>query len=822
MRAWEARTRKLPVASRLDRPTLVNHIPALLEAIASMADQSASGGPASLPPAVVEKHASERLDAGVDLAEVVREFSVLRGCITELLEESSCATERAFELDLLNDVLDRAITESIQRYTAARDRALSGFDRIAGVAFRSKGLDDLLQRMLEVLAETVPSIDTASIFLRDDDRLRIRAAIGVEEDLEIALSIPMGEGFTGMIAAEGKPRALERAAERPFLMSPAIRKKGVRALFGVPLVDDGEVVGVAHVGSLSAERFSQQDENLVAVMGHRVAAAIRQHLLRETAERRGRQQEAVARLGILALESTSLESLFQRAVEIVRETFGVAIVMLFELLPDRAGLLLRTGVGLKPGAVGTTVVESGHRSLAGYTVLTGEPVIVEDLRQERRFDVPPLLSEHGLVSALTVVIWPHGHEKPPYGVLEAEARERRTFTRDDISFLQAMANVLATAIERSELERERGYLVARLQETSENLETIVRGSPLAIVALDEAGRVSSWNPAAERLFGWVEAEVLERPPPLISDDDREGSEARLSELSRSAASVSLEMKGLRKDGSVVAVSVWAAPRRDSHGARIGTLVVVADVTEAKHARERLERAYRETQVAVRTRDEVLAIVSHDLRNPLGAITMSTALLTRRLSEDAFSRNKLDIIHKSATRMERLISDLVDMASIQGARLALQREVHEVGSLVSEAVLLQGPLAGERSIELTAQLELPESTPVFCDRERLLQVFSNLIGNAVKFCNPGDRVAVRATLKDGEVWFSVADTGPGIPPEQAPHIFDRFWSGAHKRGGTGLGLFIAKGIVEAHEGRIWLESRVGAGTTFTFTLPSVQG
>lgn len=137
-------------------------------------------------------------------------------------------------------------------------------------------------------------------------------------------------------------------------------------------------------------------------------------------------------------------------------------------------------------------------------------------------------------------------------------------------------------------------------------------------------------------------------------------------------------------------------------------------------------------------------------------------------------------------------------------------------------MLQGPLAGERSIELTAQLELPESTPVFCDRERLLQVFSNLIGNAVKFCNPGDRVAVRATLKDGEVWFSVADTGPGIPPEQAPHIFDRFWSGAHKRGGTGLGLFIAKGIVEAHEGRIWLESRVGAGTTFTFTLPSVQG
>src|SRR5690606_25313556 len=104
------------------------------------------------------------------------------------------------------------------------------------------------------------------------------------------------------------------------------------------------------------------------------------------------------------------------------------------------------------------------------------------------------------------------------------------------------------------------------------------------------------------------------------------------------------------------------------------------------ARERLERAYRETQVAVRTRDEVLAIVSHDLRNPLGAITMSTALLTRLLSEDTFSRNKLDIIHKSATRMERLISDLVDMASIQGARLALQREVHEVGSLVSEAVL----------------------------------------------------------------------------------------------------------------------------------------
>lgn len=819
LREWEVRTRELPITSHLDRPALVDHVPQLLEAIADMAEKGGGAHtPLALSSAVLEQHAFDRLDAGVDLAEVVSEYAVLRTCITDLLEKTLHSAERVFQVGLLNSVIDRAITESITRYTTARDRALSGFDRIAGAAFRSKGLDELLQRMLEVLSETLPAIDTASIFLRDGDRLRIRAAIGLEEDFEGALSIPVGEGFTGMIAAEGSSRALEKAAERPFLMSPAIRKKGVRALFGVPLMDGEDVLGVALVGSVRAERFSEQDRKLVSAMAYRVAAAIKQHLLRETAERRERQQEAAARLGILALESANLDELFQRAVEIARETFGVEMGRLLELLPGGEGLALRAGVGLE-GEVDATIVGAGRRSLAGYTLLTGEPVLVEDLRRETRFAPSPLLVKRGILSALTVVIWPHGHEKPPYGVLEVDARARGRFSRDDISFLQAIANVLAAAIERDELERERRELFARLEETTQSLDTIVRGSPLAIIAVDVAGRVRSWNRAAERLFGWREAEVIDRPLPLISNtDDRETLAARLAELSRSGAAVSLELKGLRKDGSAVAISLWAAPRRDPRGSVTGTLVVAADVTEAKEARERLERAYRETQAAVRTREDVLAIVSHDLRNPLGAITVSTALLERRLADDTVSQNKLDIIHKSAMRMERLIADLVDMASIQAGRLSLERQPHDAGLLVGEAVLLHEPLAAERAIRLAERLELPEGTQVFCDRGRLLQVFSNLIGNAVKFCNPGDCVEVRAALEGGAVRFSVDDTGPGIPPDQAPHIFEPYWSGVRKHGGTGLGLFIARGIIEAHGGKIGLQSRVGGGTTFTFTVP----
>lgn len=173
-------------------------------------------------------------------------------------------------------------------------------------------------------------------------------------------------------------------------------------------------------------------------------------------------------------------------------------------------------------------------------------------------------------------------------------------------------------------------------------------------------------------------------------------------------------------------------------------------------------------------------------------------------------------------MNRLIQDILDVTRIEGGRLSVEPKRIPAGQLVFDSAEAQGPLAASASLDLRVDVGagLPD---VWVDRDRVLQVFENLIGNAAKFTKPGGRITAGAALHDGEVLFWVKDTGDGIDAQEMPHVFDRIWQAQKtRRGGAGLGLQIVKGIIEAHEGRIWVESEMGVGTTFYFTLPTAQG
>jgi len=177
------------------------------------------------------------------------------------------------------------------------------------------------------------------------------------------------------------------------------------------------------------------------------------------------------------------------------------------------------------------------------------------------------------------------------------------------------------------------------------------------------------------------------------------------------------------------------------------------------------------------------------------------------------------IRRSADRMNRLILNLLDVASIEAGRLVIEKKRDRVGSLVRDAIEMQQVLATAKTLALEAKIAAPDDLEVMCDRERLLQVFANLIGNAIKFTPEGGSITVGVEARGPEVRFAVNDTGPGILEDALPHVFDRFWQAQKTaRLGTGLGLSIAKGIVEAHGGRIWVESQLGIGTKFFFTLP----
>lgn len=235
------------------------------------------------------------------------------------------------------------------------------------------------------------------------------------------------------------------------------------------------------------------------------------------------------------------------------------------------------------------------------------------------------------------------------------------------------------------------------------------------------------------------------------------------------------------------------------------------------------RLYDESRRATKSRDDMLGLVSHDLRNPLSAISMCVgALLDRVDSVPARSTELLRTIRDSADWAHRLIEDLLDAAAIEAGRLSLTRRPLDLAHVAAQAAELFEPLAAERAITLA--IDVPPRLPrVSADADRMLQALANLLGNALKFTPRGGRVGIVASTDDASVVLSVTDTGPGVPPEHVPFIFDRYWHARRTAQvpGTGLGLAIVKGIAQAHDGRAWVEVAEGGGSRFSIAVPLLE-
>jgi PAS domain S-box-containing protein len=269
------------------------------------------------------------------------------------------------------------------------------------------------------------------------------------------------------------------------------------------------------------------------------------------------------------------------------------------------------------------------------------------------------------------------------------------------------------------------------------------------------------------------------------------------------------------NGEKKTLVISSAPIHDEDGTRFGAVTVCIDVTSRA-------QKITETTEALRARDEVVNIVSHDLRNPLGAIRLSAQRLLRVAQTKPDTQELLPTIQnitRSAERMERLLADLLDAARIEAGRFSIAPAPFVLESTVIEAIELLRPLADAKQIVIDVEGVARISASILADRDRLLQVLSNLLGNAIKFTPDGGVVTLRAAERGDEIHISVSDTGPGVPPSVQPKIWDRFFTTqGERRLGTGLGLAIVKGIVEEHGGRVWLESTPGLGSTFHVALP----
>ncbi len=807
--AWEREAALLPGAERLGRPALLDSIAAVVDDLARSVEASDGRPPFTAAEPTVDAHVLQRVEIGAPIVQVLAEFGLLRDIVIRLWGASDQRLDLRV-VRLINAAVDHLVAVSTDRYVRFRMRALELTDQLATAA-QADQMERLLQELLRVFVENVEGVDTASILLREGDALRLRASMGLgtEEDAQRHVT-RLGEGFAGLVAAEGKPRLLHSATDS-LVKRPALRRSGVQALYGVPLIVHGEagadVIGVANMGSTFARDFSDEAKALFRILANRAAVAIQQALLRDKLE----------------LERTRFRAILDYAPSVIflKDLEGRYLVMSAHAL-SAVGIPPNRFIGRTDDELFSPEVARALRATDRKVIEKRAPIEAEDVfagEDGRRIFLTvkfPVSDRAGRLYAIGGVSNEITDRKrrEERDRLLARAGAALASSLDYEETLTTVANLLVPAMADwciVDMADEQGH-VRRLR--------VVHADP-SKAALARSFRELALDPRRPHLLQAAmnaqEPVLMREVLPEYLDTIAQGPDDRriLAELSpRSMIQVPLVTRG-RLLGLLGLISSDPNRRYDEED-----LAFAEDLCARASLAVDNARLYGLATQAIRAREDVMRIVAHDLRNPLTALKIGVAALLRaqEAGTTAQDRWKLQSLSRSAERMERLISDLIDRVTLQAGQFRVQPERWPARQVLLEAVDAQRSVVAAASVELS--VEAPEDLPeVLVDRNRIQQVFANLLGNAAKYTAAGGRVTIGAAASGTQVRFWVSDTGRGMTAEHLERMFDPFWRLEPSRGmgGLGIGLSIARDIVEAHGGRIWAESTLGKGTTVSFTL-----
>jgi PAS domain S-box-containing protein len=404
-----------------------------------------------------------------------------------------------------------------------------------------------------------------------------------------------------------------------------------------------------------------------------------------------------------------------------------------------------------------------------------------------------------------------------------------------------------------EMEREIVKLTALEKEaqtvarTESRFRELLEAAPDAIIEVDRSGHIVLLNRVTEKLFGYSREQLLGKPVEFLIPEDLRSFHVHHREnywnkpQTRPMGS-GLSLRGQRQDGSRFPVEISLSPVQSDDGFRV--TAIIRDTSERKQAEEKInaiqqnytqelaaknqELAERNQEVerANRLKSEFLAGMSHELRTPLHTIIGFSELLLEELEGPLNEKQKrfVNHVHKDSMHLLELINDVLDLSKIEAGKVGLRRELFDIRQPLDEVLASINPQAAVKSIVI--ETTVAGERELSADRVRVRQVLFNLLSNAVKFTPEGGRIRVQASQYEGWVEISVEDTGIGIPPEEHETVFDKFYQVGNTtkgvREGTGLGLAITQRLVEEHGGKIWLESEVGKGSKFTFTIPFESG
>jgi PAS domain S-box-containing protein len=694
----------------------------------------------------------------------------------------------------------------------AADRLIR-LESITQAALSHLALDDLLAELLTRLRELL-GVETASVLLRFGDVLMPTASRGFEEEVGIGLRIPIGQGFAGTIAANRRPLLIEDASEID-VVNPLLRVKGLTSLLGVPLLHQEDVIGVMHVGTTHRRRFTPEDVVTLQLVADRASMAIAQAQLYE-AEREARADAEAAqqRLRFLAQASellgssldfeSTLASVAQLAVpeladhvvvDIAREDGILERVAVAHVNPAKAELIeeLARRYPRDPDAPFGPSAVMRSQEVQLVSDLTDEMLRQNTRDQEhlriarslgvRSFMSVPLVSRDRLLGSIT------------FAVSESERR----YTPEHLTLARELARRAAASIDNARLfaeaeERSRAALV---------LDHVGEG----VFLLDRFGVVRLWNPSAQALTGLAAEDVLgHRASDTLRGwkqiEDRVPVTSFRNPAEQQAETLPLDL-GDRE--------IWLLISGVSFPE--GTVYAFRDVTQ--------ERALRDLQA------EFVATVSHELRTPLAAVY--GAAMTLKQHGEVLAESDKDqlfaVLYDEADRLNRIVDDILWASRLDSGRLRFAVDRFAPDALANAVLAAAKTHAPEHiAFELTSP---PRPPSVAADAEKVRQILTNLVDNAVKYSPEGGPVQVQIEPSDHAIRFAVTDRGIGIPAHEQSRVFEKFYrldpNQTRGVGGTGLGLYICRELVRRMNGRIWVTSNEGDGSTFFVELPlAVEG
>ena len=528
----------------------------------------------------------------------------------------------------------------------------------------------------------------------------------------------------------------------------------------------------------------------------------------------GRTRELAALLAISQTATQSLETekilndTLDKSLEIL--DFDVGYVRTLDA--EKKNLIVRVARGLSsPEFLSTSFPMDSPDPIVGKIVFkTQKPYIGTDIRKDPMFQARTMEKE-GVISLAMV---PIVSKQRAMGFIAVGSKKLHKFTKREVRLLVAFSSQLGSALENAQLydevNKEKAYI-----------ENLVDNAGDAIISTDVEDRILTWNHGAEVIFGYSKEETVGQSLTILLPSHRAGELEEIRDKVRLTGVIrNLEVRRIRKDGIIIEASLAVSPIRDKDDNVIGFLHLARDVTEKKRYEQRLKELDK-------MKSAFVSNVSHELRTPLTAIKASADNMLDRLIGDLNGKQVgyLTRIKSNSDRLARLINDLLDLSTIEAGKIDLRPANLPLVTLAKEAAESLRPVAAEKLINLTVMSADPGFI-AWADRDKVIQVLMNLIGNALKFTPTGGKVTIAVT-KNSAAWMqiSVTDTGPGIPAEEVNKVFGRFYqigqAGMQKTQGTGLGLAISKALVEMHGGKIWAESEPGKGSTFSFTLPAEQ-